>query len=122
MTVKPNTYHGEKSMRKTWKKQTAIEGKHGGCLNCGTRPSLFPTTGVIAVGFGYAALHRDGVPVWVESNDDDELLTCEQAEVMAYADPEHDWRIVLEGAMSGRTYQRHGDGEWVLIEQNQGFA
>lgn len=26
----------------TWKKEPAIEGKHGGCLNCGPRPSFFP--------------------------------------------------------------------------------
>ena len=47
----------------TWKKEPAIEGKHGGCLNCGPRPSFFPPAGVIGVGFGYAGLHRDGEPV-----------------------------------------------------------
>lgn len=30
----------------TWKKEPAIEGKHGGCLNCGPRPSFFPPGGV----------------------------------------------------------------------------
>ena len=48
----------------TWKKEPAIEVKHGGCLNCGPRPSFFPPDGVIGVGFGYAGLHRDGEPVW----------------------------------------------------------
>lgn len=109
----------------TWKKEPAIEGKHRGCLNCGPRLSLFPPTGVIAVGFGYAALHRDGEPIYMEPNEpesDDEYMTGTKAEELAAADPDHDWRIVMEGPLSGRTYQRHGPGYWVLIEQNQGFA
>lgn len=105
----------------TWEKLPAIEGKHGGCLNCGPRPSLFPYDGVIAVGFGYAALHRDGAPVHTEDESDD-YMTGAQAEELAAADPDHDWRIVLEGPLSGRTYQRHGPGEWALVAQNQGFA
>jgi hypothetical protein len=109
----------------TWKKEPAIEGKHGGCLNCGPRPSFFPPTGVIGVGFGYAGLHRDGEPVWTEPNEpesDDEYMTGAEAEELAAADPGHDWRIVMYGPLSGRTYQRHAAGEWALIEQNQGFA
>lgn len=113
-------------MTKTnWKKERAIEGKHGGCLNCGPRQSIFPMDGVIAVGFGYAALHRDGKPIYTEPNDaesDYEYLTGADAEELAAKDPGHDWRIVLDGPLSGRTYQRHGTGEWALIEQNQGFA
>ena len=109
----------------TWKKEPAIKGTYGGCLNCGPRPSFFPAEGIIAVGFGYAALLRDGEPVWTEPNTDDgedEYMTGAQAETMASEDPDHDWRIVLDGPLSGRTYQRHGANEWALIEQNQGFA
>ena len=108
----------------TWTKEPAIEGKHGGCLNCGVRPSFFPADGVIAVGFGFAGLLRDGDVIWSEPNDADEdgLMTGAKAEEMAAADPDHDWRISLEGPLSGRTYQRHGANEWALIEQNLGFA
>ena len=62
-----------------WTKLPPIEAHHGGCLNCGPRPAQFPPDGVIAVGFGYAALHKDGVPFWTELNDvvDDELMTGE---------------------------------------------
>ena len=108
-----------------WKKEPAIKGTYGGCLNCGPRPSFFPPDGAIGVGFGYAGLHRDGEPVWREPNHDyDEgvLLTGAQAEAMAAADPNHDWRIVMDGPLSGRTYQRHAAGKWALIDQNQGFA
>ena len=109
----------------TWEKLPAIEGKHGGCLNCGPRPSYFPADGIIAVGFGYAGVLRDGNSVYDEPRDaksDDEYMTGAQAEALAAADPDHDWRIVLEGPLSGRTYQRHGPNEWALIEQNMGFA
>jgi hypothetical protein len=109
----------------TWEKLPAIEGTHGGCLNCGPRPSFFPADGVIAVGFGYAGLLRDGQSVYDEPSDaksDDEYMTGAQAETMAAADPDHDWRIVLEGPLSGRTYQRHGPNAWALVEQNMGFA
>lgn len=110
----------------TWVKLPAIEGKLGGCLNCGQRPSMFPPTAFIAVGFGFAGLTKDGEVVWqepaVEDYDDDSILTGEKAEELAVADPDHDWRIVLEGPLSGRTYQRHGPGEWALVKQNEGFA
>ena len=33
-----------------------------------------------------------------------------------------DWRIVLHGPLSGRTYQRHGPGRWMLVEKSEGFA
>jgi hypothetical protein len=108
----------------TWAKLPAIEGKHGGCLTCGPRPSYFPADGIIAVGFGYAGLTRDGHEVWSETGatEDDEYMTGAGAEELAAADPDHDWRIVLEGPLSGRTYQRHDAGQWALVKQNTGFA
>lgn len=108
----------------TWGRLPAIEGTHGGCLNCGPRPSQFPADGVIAVGFGYAALHKDGSSVWAGSDetDSDQWLTGAQAEAMAAIDPDHDWRIVLQGPLSGREYQRHGPNNWALVHQDQGFA
>jgi hypothetical protein len=108
-----------------WTKLPAIEGQYGGCLNCGPRPSFFPADGVIAVGFGYAALHKDGEQIYEEPIDvesEDAYMTGAQAEALAAADPDHDWQIVLHGGMSGRTYQRHGANEWALVEQNMGFA
>lgn len=107
-----------------WVKQPAIEGQYGGCLSCGPRPSTFPADAVIAVGFGFAALLRDGEVVWVEGGDmsDDDLMTGAQAEEKAAADPDHDWQIQLHGPLSGRSYQRHGPSEWALIQQDLGFA
>lgn len=105
----------------TWTKLPAIEGTHGGCLNCGVRPSYFPADGVIAVGFGAAVLLCDRHTVYAEEQGE-EYMTGAQAEELASRDPDHDWRIVLEAPLSSRTYQRHGPGEWALIEQGMGFA
>lgn len=77
----------------------------------------------IAVGFGYAALERDGVPVWSEDEcDDGSPITVAQAESMAALDPEHDWRISFQGPLQGAVFQRQGRGQWYLIEKNEGFA
>ena len=107
-----------------WTKLPPIEAHYGGCLNCGPRPAQFPLEGVIAVGFGYAALHKDGAPVWSEDEavSDNSMMTGADAEALAAQDPDHDWRIVLHGPLSGRTYQRHGLGKWMLVEKNDGFA
>ena len=85
-----------------WTKEPRIEGKLGGCLNCGVRPSLFPLDGVIAVGFGYAVLTCDGSVIYEEPLEGEDLvyMTGEQAEGLAVKDPYHDWRIILEGPIS----------------------
>ena len=78
----------------------------------------------IAVGFGYAALERDGVPVWTENECDEEgsLITVAQAEAIADLDPEHDWRIVFYGPLNGEVFQRQEPAKWFLIKKNRGFA
>jgi hypothetical protein len=115
---------------------TQEERKPHGCFNCevaGAIPITFPPDGLIAVGFGMAACFKDGRPVLEEPplrfDDNDEPIdedadypTGADAEALAAADPDHDWRIQIEGALSGRTYQRQGAGNWVLVEQNEGFA
>ena len=111
-----------------WTKLPAIPGGGGSCLCCGITTDKFAAEAVIAVGFGFAALTRDGAIIWTEPHDledeDDEanLLTGARAETIAAQDPDHDWRIVIHGAMRNAVYQRHAAGEWVLIEKGMGFA
>lgn len=114
----------------------AEDRKPHGCLNCeaaGAIPITFPPDGLIAVGFGSATCTKDGQLVLEEPqlsyDDDGEPIEEEQdyptgadAEKLAAADPDHDWRISLYGPMSGRVYQRQGAGNWVLVEQDEGFA
>lgn len=109
----------------TWKKLPAIKGRQQPCLHAGVAESLFPPDGLIAVGFGSAALTCDNRLVYDEPSEpksDDEYMTGAQAEALAAKDPDHDWRISLQGAMSGREYQRHEPSRWVLVHQDQGFA
>jgi len=108
----------------TWEKLPAIKGGHGGCLHCGYQHDVLPLDAIIAVGFGSAGVTKDGECVWDEQDagDGDEYMTCGQAEMVAAADPDHDWRIYLFAPLSERHYQRHGPNHWVLIEKGEGFA
>lgn len=101
-------------------KEPPVKVTHIGCATCGPRPALFGLDDVISVGFGFAALLRDSEVVYSESEGDP--MTGAQAEEMAAADPNHDWRILLDGPLSSYTYQRHGKRKWVLIENGKGFA
>jgi hypothetical protein len=110
------------------------------CHTAGAKPQIFPMEGVIGVGFGYAGVTKDGQEVLSEPqfpdiyDADGELLPEDQwpeeepcptgadAEALASADPDHDWRIILHAPLSDRTYQRHGPQNWVLVEQGEGFA
>lgn len=93
------------------------------CLCCGPMKGQLCKESRIAVGFGMAALTKDGEPIWMEEGQDwDDCMTVEQAEELAVAEPDHDWRIILHGPLRGSTYQRHGEMQWVLVEKNQGFA
>lgn len=102
----------------------ALDGRNNPCLNC---PPIEPTLDMdrtIAVGFGQAFVARDDETVYYEKPDaeEDDYWTVAQAEAAAVADPDHDWRIVMDGPMHGETYQRQGVGRWVLVERNDGFA
>lgn len=99
-----------------------IEGGHFcGCLSCGPMKTQLCRDNLIAVGFGSAHLSRDGEIV-LDENDSGEFHTVGEAEDLAAADPDHDWRIVLNGPMRGSTYQRQGEMAWLLVAKNQGFA
>jgi len=116
-----------------WKKEPAIKSSGPACLCCGTPTDLFPPDGVIAVGFGSASVTKDGLSVYEEQQiqfDDDgnpideevECWTGADAEKAAAADPDHDWRITKIAPLYDAEYQRHGEGQWVLIRRGEGFA
>jgi hypothetical protein len=97
-----------------------IEGGAGGCLHCGFQHAVLPMEAVVAVGFGSAWLSRDGEMVREERGDD--FITAGEAEALAAADPDRDWRIHLIAPLSERHYQRQGEAHWVLYEKGPGFA
>ncbi len=95
-----------------------------GCLNCGSKPEFAPMEMVIAVGFGSAYVSKDGVEVLdgeASYHDHHPQVTVADAEKLYLADPDHDWRIVLDGPMGGVVYQRHEQG-WVACIRLPGFA
>lgn len=104
----------------TWTRIKPIKGKIRGCFHNPVYDEAPPYM-LIAVGFGEAKVTRDGKTVYKEPTGDGEIWTTEDAEKLAAEDPDHDWRIVLNAPLYGRTFQRQ-DGHWLLIEENRGFA
>ncbi len=104
--------------------QPIVEGGPNPCANCPPIPTQAPMHKLICVGFGCAELQRDGQCVLDGEalSHEDRPPTFADAEILAVADPDHDWRVVLQGPLHGETYQRQGVEMWVLIERNAGFA
>lgn len=118
----------EHSHPKHWLPPITAEKRKGhGCVICeahGVLRTVAPPDMLIAVGFGYAGVTKDGREVWSEPSelDFDKCWTVAKAEEAAAHEPDADWRITLEAPLAGRTYQRQGENNWVLVEQNMGFA
>ena len=94
---------------------------HVGCLCCSTAAEVAPMEMTIAVGFGVAGAFKGDECVYDEQRAE-EYLTVADIEAMAKDDPENDWQIRKHGPLHGETFQRQGEGRWVCIESNQGFA
>lgn len=97
---------------------------HSGCLNCGSKPETLPMDYPIVVGFGSAYVSKDGIDVLDGEeayHNGKEPPTVADAEKLYLAEPDHDWRIHIEGPMGGVVYQRHEEG-WVACIRLAGFA
>lgn len=108
-----------------WTKLEPIKATIRGCAACGRLVEKADMNMLIAVGFGDAYVSKDGVQIYNEldcQEDADKFWTFQDAENEALKDPDHDWRVVLYAPLRGRTFQRHGAKEWVLVEENMGFA
>lgn len=91
------------------------------CGCCPPRPKTVPLRHNPHPGFGCVALLCDGETV--ESVfDPEESWTFIHYENVAKRDPEHDWRVRVEGPMCGVVYQRQGAKTWVAVEKLEGFA
>ena len=78
---------------------------------------------VIGVGLGYAALTRDGMPLYEQGvGDFDDLMTVGQAENLACLDPSRDWQIHLVALLDDRHYRRLGEGRWRLYRRGYGLS
>ena len=107
----------------TWEKAPAWTGPlHQGC---GNAPGVARTASLdlmIAVGFGQAQVTRDDELIFEEHPRDEETHYLAEFEALAQADPDHDWRVRLNAPLRDEEYQRHGPGQWVLIQSGPGFA
>jgi hypothetical protein len=104
----------------------AIQSRAYCSCGCGLRSQHANMAGYPHPGFGGVRLTRDGECVypWGEDTtfDDEADRICREYEDVAAGDPEHDWRLRIDGPLSDYTYQRQGEALWVLVEQGVGFA
>lgn len=95
------------------------------CAVCGCGPhDTLEMDRLLAVGFGDVQVTRDGARIYSENliPSIDDFWTAQDAENKARDDPEHDWRIQFDAPLYDATYQRQGDGHWVLVKKGLGFA
>ena len=109
-----------------WIKLPPVEDTICGCLNCSVRYKTAPMDMMIAVGFGDANVTKNGKEVYSEhescKENWDNAWYVKNAEEAAKLDPDNDWRITIFSPLHGEVYQRQGDGEWILVSTNIGFA
>jgi hypothetical protein len=108
--------------------QSPVEGGPNPCPHCPPIPTQARMDKIICVGFGNAEVTCDGRVVidgeraFQTAQSEDDLPRFRDAEALAVADPDHDWRVILNGPLHGETYQRQGPEVWICIERNEGFA
>lgn len=110
----------------SWQKmEPLVEGIHQGCLCCGGTHKIAPPDMCLAMGFGEATVTRNGKEVYSETSFEragKDLWYLRDAEKVAAADPDNDWRIALIGPLREAYYQRQGENHWVLYKSGAGFA
>ena len=105
-----------------WTKIAPLEhAPHSGCLNCAPKPLKARLRWNPHPGFGGVTVTRDGEHVWSSFRYEDSR-TFISFEKWAAGDPDHDWRVRIDGPLSDVTYQRHGPKTWVAVEKGLGFA
>ncbi len=90
---------------------------------CAASDELLPLDCAIGVGVGYAALTRDGAPVYARDGGEFEtLITVAEAEALARLAPDHDWRIHFVSLLEDRHYHREAAGRWRLYRRGYGLS
>lgn len=59
----------------------------------------------------------DWYPEWAAEN-----VSLREIEECVATDPDHDWRLRIDGPLGGVVYQRQGSARWVAIQRLDGFA
>jgi hypothetical protein len=104
-------------MNKLTKRKPIEEFNH--CLNCPPCAQTFPLTSPLAIGFGIVTISKNNEIIW---SGDDEHVWLRRFEKRALKEPDNDWVLSINGPLYSAEYQRHGEGEWVLVGRGEGFA
>lgn len=104
-----------------WTKLPPLDFAPRACLCCPPRAIRVPLRTNPHPGFGGVSLLRDGENVETTSIPE-RSRTFIHYENVASKDPDHDWRVRVDGPLYGCVYQRHGAKEWVMVEKLDGFA
>ena len=101
----------------------AIVPHHAGCLCCAGAETKLSMDTLLYQGFGGWHIERNGKIYYMEDSNIpfQNSKRLSDIEVEAIKAPDMDWRAVCFTPLHGETYQRQ-NGEWVLVEQNEGFA
>lgn len=90
---------------------------------CTAGDELLPLDCAIGVGIGYAAVTRDGSPIYERDGGEFEsLTTVAEAEALARLAPDHDWRIHFVSLLEDRHYRREAPGRWKLYKRGYGLS
>lgn len=106
-------------------KPALTEPCHSGCSHCADKPIVARMDMYLAVGFGVCYVLKDREEIYNDRRWDEEkedYPTLGQYELLAQADPDHNWQARFYAPLYSATYQRQGKEHWVLIEKGQGFA
>ncbi|RTL65890.1 MAG: hypothetical protein EKK42_20305 [Pseudonocardiaceae bacterium] len=93
------------------------EDRHVGCAFAGPAPTILAPDAVLAVGFGFVTVKRDGEVLW---SGDDETKRLSEFDVSEF--PDSDWRVEFLAPLTESEYQWHPGTGWVLFRTGLGFA
>lgn len=110
-------------MEKTFKLLTPIVPHHQGCPCCMGAEITLDMDTVLYNGFGGWKVTKDGRMFYEGGTKHGWHQFCKLSDIErdALKHPESDWRAICDTPLHGETYQRQ-NGQWFLVEQNEGFA
>lgn len=110
-------------MTQDWIKEPLEEGCWNGCMNCAGAPRQLGLDKVLWGGGGVDSInvYSDNQLIWESELSNHEIFLSD-IEKMAVEDPDHNWCVIFDGPLWGCTYQRQGEGLWLMIEKNRGWA
>ena len=89
------------------------------------KKDIIPLTFNLPLGFGDSYLLKNGTIVMdIEAlyTRTGRIVTLEDVEEYALMSPDDEWMVIRYGALHGETFKRVGPGEWICVEENEGFA